>query len=153
MSRRPHPATLKAPGSKLADIKVQGIGYGIGLGVAFVMQEVSSLMSNHSQQIMETISLAVCMSIIGSAFHKSLRLSRRARVEHTMGQMMRIISTDLVCLNRIWTSPIQIIISLRLLIKNLGYSTLASLGAPWVSPTDLVHVMFEGLNTTLFTLG
>ncbi|KAJ7270615.1 multidrug resistance-associated ABC transporter [Mycena haematopus] len=143
----------KAPGGPLANVKPRGIGYGVGLAVAlFVMQEVSSLMTNHSQQIMETIGLSVRTAIIGSVFRKSLRLSARARIKHTVGQTTTIISTDSVRLDRfclfghnIWTSPIQIIIGVGLLINNLGYSALVGLGVLLLGfPLQmiLVRVMF-----------
>ncbi|KAF8160432.1 hypothetical protein K438DRAFT_1985689 [Mycena galopus ATCC 62051] len=143
--------------------KVQGIGYGVGLACAlFVMQEISSLMTNHSQQIMETIGLSVRTALIGSVFRKSLRLSARARIEHTVGQTTTIISTDSARLDRfcffghnIWTSPIQasstptphpIIIGVGLLINNLGYSALVGLGVLLLGfPLQmlLVRVMFN----------
>ncbi|KAJ7800821.1 hypothetical protein B0H14DRAFT_3490252 [Mycena olivaceomarginata] len=103
--------------------------------LAYAVPEVSSIMTNHSQQAMETIGLFVRTRIIGSVFRKSLRLSARARVEHTVGQTTTIISTDSVRLDRfctvghnIWTSPIQIIVGVGLLINNLGYSALVGLG-------------------------
>ncbi|KAJ7832830.1 multidrug resistance-associated ABC transporter [Mycena leptocephala] len=133
--------------------KPRGIGYGIGLACAlFAMQEVSSLMTNHSQQTMETVGLSIRTGIIGSVFRKSLRLSARARLEHTVGQTTTIISTDSVRLDRfamfghnIWVSPIQIIIGVGLLIGNLGYSALVGLGVLLLGfPLQmlLVRVMF-----------
>ncbi|KAJ7852952.1 multidrug resistance-associated ABC transporter [Mycena leptocephala] len=133
--------------------KPRGIGYGIGLACAlFAMQEVSSLMTNHSQQAMETVGLSIRTGIIGSVFRKSLRLSARARLEHTVGQTTTIISTDSVRLDRfamfghnIWVSPIQIIIGVGLLIGNLGYSALVGLGVLLLGfPLQmlLVRVMF-----------
>ncbi|KAJ7630119.1 multidrug resistance-associated ABC transporter [Mycena polygramma] len=110
--------------------KPQGIGYGIGLGVAlFAMQEVSSLMTNHSQQIMETVGLSVRTGIIGGVFRKSLRLSGRARLEHTVGQTTTIISSDSVRLDRFSMFAHKcIVIGIGLLINNLGYSALVGLG-------------------------
>ncbi|KAJ7746241.1 multidrug resistance-associated ABC transporter [Mycena metata] len=133
--------------------KPRGIGYGIGLGVAlFVMQEVSSLMTNHSQQIMMTVGLSVRTAIIGSVFRKSMRLSARARLEHTAGQTTTIISTDSARLDRfsqfghnMWVAPIQIIIGVGLLIGNLGYSALVGLGVllfGFPLQTLLVRIMF-----------
>ncbi|KAJ7054729.1 multidrug resistance-associated ABC transporter [Mycena amicta] len=79
----------------------RGIGYGIGLGIAlFAMQELASLMTNHSQQTMMTVGLSVRTGIIGAVFRKSLRLSGRARLEHTVGQTTTIISTDATRLDR-----------------------------------------------------
>ncbi|KAJ7658484.1 multidrug resistance-associated ABC transporter [Mycena rosella] len=114
----------------------RGIGYGIGLGCAlFAMQEISSLMTNQSQQIMMVTGLSVRTGLIGSVFRKSMRLSARARLEHTVGQTTTIISSDSTRVDRfsqfghnIWVAPIQIIIGVGLLIGNLGYSTLVGLG-------------------------
>ncbi|KAJ7459489.1 multidrug resistance-associated ABC transporter [Mycena galericulata] len=116
--------------------KPRGIGYGVGLAVAlFVMQEVASLTANHSMQTMMTVGLSTRTGIIGSVFRKSLRLSGRARLEHTVGQTTTIISTDAARLDRfcqfghnIWDAPIQIAIGVGLVIGNLGYSALVGLG-------------------------
>ncbi|KAF7373644.1 Oligomycin resistance ATP-dependent permease YOR1 [Mycena sanguinolenta] len=170
------PAALKAPGGELAGVKVQGIGYGVGLAVAlFAMQGTgikshvesfaaecvgvpSSLLLSaahrvaHAWPVMQTIGLSMRTAIIGSVFRKSLRLSPRARIEHTVGQTTTIISTDSVRLDRfcldahnLWTSPIQIIIGVGLLINNLGYSALVGLGVLLLGfPLQmlLVRVMF-----------
>ncbi|KAJ7123757.1 multidrug resistance-associated ABC transporter [Mycena epipterygia] len=133
--------------------KPRGIGFGIGLAFAlFAMQEVSSLMTNHSTQNMMTVGLSVRTGIIGSVFRKSMRLSGRARLEHSVGQTTTIISTDAARLDRfsqfshnIWVSPIQIIIGVGLLIGNLGYSALVGLGVLLLGfplQTILVKIMF-----------
>ncbi|KAJ7658502.1 multidrug resistance-associated ABC transporter [Mycena rosella] len=133
--------------------KPRGIGYGIGLGCAlFAMQEVSSLMTNQSQQIMMVTGLSVRTGLIGSVFRKSMRLSARARLEHTVGQTTTIISTDSARLDRfsqfghnIWVSPIQIVIGVGLLLGNLGYSALVGLGVLLLGfPLQilLVRIMF-----------
>lgn len=114
----------------------QGIGYGIGLGFAlFVMQEVASLMTNHFMQMTMTTGLSVRTAVIGAIFRKSLRLSGRARVDHSVGQITTMISTDATRLDRVsafahnlWVGPIQIIIGIGLLIGTLGYSALVGLG-------------------------
>ncbi|PPQ81812.1 hypothetical protein CVT25_013648 [Psilocybe cyanescens] len=112
--------------------KPRGIGYGIGLAVAlFVMQEAASLMTNHYQQT----SLTTGLSIVGSVFRKSLRLSGKARVNHSVGQITTMISTDATRLDRfsafahnLWVSPIQLAIGIGLLLGNLGYSALVGFG-------------------------
>ncbi|KAJ7607370.1 multidrug resistance-associated ABC transporter [Roridomyces roridus] len=133
--------------------KPRGIGYGIGLAFAlFAMQEVASVMTNHSQQTMMAVGLSTRTAIIGSVFRKSMRLSGRARLEHTVGQTTTIISTDAARLDRfcyfshnVWDAPIQIIIGVALLINNLGYSALVGLGVLILGfPLQfvLVRVMF-----------
>ncbi|KAI0929440.1 hypothetical protein AcV7_005292 [Taiwanofungus camphoratus] len=114
----------------------QGIGYGIGLAFAlFVMQEVSSLMTCHYQLMTMTTGLSVRTSLIGTIFRKSLRLSGRARLDHSVGQITTMISTDATRLDRcaaymhlLWVAPIQIAIGIGLLLGNLGYSALVGLG-------------------------
>lgn len=115
---------------------VRGIGYGMGLAVAiFVMQEASSLMSNHYYIRTMTTGVLVRTATIGLIFRKSLRLSGRARTQHSVGQITTMISTDTTRLDRVgsmahvlWTSPIQLAIGIGLLIGTLGYSALVGLG-------------------------
>ncbi|KAF9466028.1 multidrug resistance-associated ABC transporter [Collybia nuda] len=114
----------------------QGIGYGIGLAIGlFAMQEVASLMTNHYQQASMTTGLLVRAGIIGNVFRKSLRASGRARLDHSVGQITTMISTDSTRLDlfaafahNLWVSPIQIAIGVGLLLGNLGYSALVGLG-------------------------
>lgn len=49
---------------------------------------------------MMTVGLSVRTGIIGSVFRKSMRLSGRARLEHSVGQTTTIISTDAARLDR-----------------------------------------------------
>ncbi|RPD65442.1 multidrug resistance-associated ABC transporter [Lentinus tigrinus ALCF2SS1-7] len=115
--------------------KPQGVGYGVGLAFAiFVMQESSSLMANHYQMLAMTNGLCVRTSIIGAIFRKSLRLSGRARIKHSVGQITTMISTDSARLDRsssaihnLWVAPIQIALGIGLLIRNLGVSALVGL--------------------------
>ncbi|EIW55759.1 multidrug resistance-associated ABC transporter [Trametes versicolor FP-101664 SS1] len=115
--------------------KPQGIGYGIGLAFAiFAMQEVSSLLSNHYQMVAMTNGLCIRTSLIGAIFRKSLRLSGRGRMKHSVGQITTMISTDATRLDRnsamihnLWIAPIQIAIGVGLLIRNLGVSALVGL--------------------------
>lgn len=117
-------------------VRPQGIGYGVGLAFAlFVMQEVSSLMTNHYMMTTMTTGLLVRSGVIGAIFRKSLRLSGRARLSHSTGKITTMISTDATRLelsaafiHNLWIAPIQIIIGVGLLLGNLGYSALVGLG-------------------------
>ncbi|KAI0646268.1 multidrug resistance-associated ABC transporter [Trametes meyenii] len=131
----------------------RGIGYGIGLAFAiFAMQEVSSLLSNHYQMVAMSNGLCLRTSLIGAIFRKSLRLSGRARMKHSVGQITTMISTDTTRLDRnsafvhnLWVAPIQIAIGIGLLIRNLGYSALVGLAVLIVGfPVQLVlaRIMF-----------
>ncbi|TFK49961.1 multidrug resistance-associated ABC transporter [Heliocybe sulcata] len=117
---------------------VRGIGYGIGLAIAiFVMQgkHLSSLMTTHATMRGMNTGLMIRTAVIGTVFRKALRLSGRARAEHSVGQVTTLISKDADDLLRVgmyahelWLSPIQIIVAVALLIYNLGYSALVGLG-------------------------
>ncbi|KZS90158.1 multidrug resistance-associated ABC transporter [Sistotremastrum niveocremeum HHB9708] len=117
-------------------LKPKGIGYGFGLAVAlFCMQELSSLFMNHYTQISMTNGLTIRAGVISTIFRKSLRLSGRARLTHSIGQITTMISTDATRLDfasafvhQLWVSPIQIMIGIGLLINNLGVSALVGLG-------------------------
>ncbi|KAI0071668.1 multidrug resistance-associated ABC transporter [Panus rudis PR-1116 ss-1] len=134
--------------------KPQGIGYGIGVAFAlFAMQEVASLMTNHYTQVTMTNGLAVRTAVIGAIFRKSLRLSGKARLDHSVGQITTMISADAARLDRVcaqihnlWVAPIQIAIGIGLLIGNLGPSALVGFGVLVLSfPVQLVLVrtMFQ----------
>ncbi|KAI0635122.1 multidrug resistance-associated ABC transporter [Trametes polyzona] len=133
--------------------KPRGIGYGIGLAFAiFAMQEVSSLLSNHYQMVAMSNGLCLRTSLIGAIFRKSLRLSGRARMKHSVGQITTMISTDATRLDRnsamihnLWIAPIQIAIGIGLLIRNLGYSALVGLAVLLIGfplQLSLAKVMF-----------
>ncbi|PIL27466.1 ATP-binding cassette transporter [Ganoderma sinense ZZ0214-1] len=113
----------------------QGIGYGIGLAFAiFAMQEISSLAENHYSMIAMSSGLWVRTGLVGAIFRKSLRLSGRARLEHSVGKITTMISADTVRLEQniflihnLWSAPVQIALGLGLLIRNLGVSALVGL--------------------------
>ncbi|KAJ7893786.1 multidrug resistance-associated ABC transporter [Mycena leptocephala] len=133
--------------------KPQGIGYGIGLAFAlFAMQGSTALfmtlsaayyLTNHSYQLGMRNGLLVRTAIIGSIFRKSLRLSGRARLEHSVGQITTMISSDVekfdllsYLVHYTWIAPLQLIIVIGLLIK-----TLLIVAAPLQA--ILVKVMFD----------
>ncbi|KAJ7224699.1 multidrug resistance-associated ABC transporter, partial [Mycena pura] len=134
--------------------KPQGIGYGIGLAFAvFVMQECASLMTNHSYQLGMRNGLLVRTAIIGSIFRKSLRLSGRARLEHSVGQITTMISSDTdkfdvsaYLLHYTWIAPLQLILAIALLIKTIGVSALVGFAVLLVAVPPqaiLVKIMFD----------
>ncbi|SJL01376.1 uncharacterized protein ARMOST_04697 [Armillaria ostoyae] len=110
----------------------KGIQYGIGLGFAiFAMQATANVFTNHSMHLSMTTGLLLKSGIIGSIFRKSMRLSGRARLEHSVGKITNMISADASRLDRVcilWVAPIQIVIVVGLLFNNLGYSALVGFG-------------------------
>ncbi|GJJ12857.1 hypothetical protein Clacol_007102 [Clathrus columnatus] len=112
----------------------RGIGYGIGLAVAlFAMQ--GHLATNQYTILTMTNGMTIRAGVISLIFRKSLRLSGRARMKHSSGQITTLISTDATRLDlasaqvhNLWVNPIQIAIGIGLLIGNLGVSALVGLG-------------------------
>ncbi|EJU01834.1 hypothetical protein DACRYDRAFT_22209 [Dacryopinax primogenitus] len=112
------------------------VGYGVGLAVAlFVMQEASSICQNNYMQWSMQTGFLIRTSVISNIFRKSLRLSGKARLTHSTGQITTMISADATRMDmasgfahNLWVSPIQILVGIGLLIANLGYSALVGLG-------------------------
>lgn len=138
----------------------RGIAYGIGVGIGiFAMQEAASLMTNHALKKSMTAGQTVRSAIVGAAFRKALRLSGRARQEHSVGKIITMISTDATNLelfmsyiHQIWVAPIQLILGIGLLIGTLGYSALVGLGViVFGFPIQgiLVKIMFEQRNKSI----
>ncbi|KAJ3517101.1 hypothetical protein NLJ89_g715 [Agrocybe chaxingu] len=140
--------------ASLGFFKPRGVGYGIGLAFAlFAMQESASLMDNHFSLIGMTTGLYVRTGVVGNIFRKSLRLSGKARAEHSVGQITTMISTDATHLDmfsafahHLWSAPIQVTLGIGLLIGNLGYSALVGLGVIIVTlpiQTVLIVIMMR----------
>ncbi|KZO98301.1 multidrug resistance-associated ABC transporter [Calocera viscosa TUFC12733] len=114
----------------------RSVGYGVGLAVAlFVMQETSSICQNNYMQWSMQTGFLIRTSVISNIFRKALRLSGKARLTHSTGQITTMISADATRMDlasgfahMLWVSPIQILIGIALLIANLGYSALVGLG-------------------------
>ncbi|KAL0574913.1 hypothetical protein V5O48_007057 [Marasmius crinis-equi] len=107
----------------------RGVGFGIGLAFAiFSMQEVASLLTIHTTNLCVNLGL---WSRASTVFRKSLRLSGKARADHTTGEIMTMISTDATRVDHfaiLWSCPVELIVGIGLLIKTLGYSALVGLG-------------------------
>jgi ATP-binding cassette subfamily C (CFTR/MRP) protein 1 len=106
------------PGGRAGLEEPRSIGYGIGMAfVLFAMQELASLIFNHyllsalsalswlvnahpCLAATLTTGLSVRTAVIGTIFRKALRLSGRARVDHSAGQITTMISTDCARLDR-----------------------------------------------------
>ncbi|KAJ7714243.1 multidrug resistance-associated ABC transporter [Mycena maculata] len=121
--------------------KPQGIEYGIGLAFALFAMQACCASTVHICIL--HLSLTSISKIIGSIFRKSLRLSGRARLEHSAGQITTMISSDAEKFDLLsylahytWIAPLQLIIVIGLLIK-----TLLVVAAP--PQAILVKIMFD----------
>ncbi|KAJ2912814.1 hypothetical protein MD484_g7600, partial [Candolleomyces efflorescens] len=137
-----------------------GIAYGIGVAIGiFAMQEGASLMSNHAMKIAMTAGQMIRTGVTGASCRKALRISGRARREHTVGQIITMISTDatqlemfMTYIHQLWIAPVQLILAFGLLIKTLGYSALVGLGVIILGfPVQalLVQIMFIQRNKAI----
>ncbi|KAF5390969.1 hypothetical protein D9757_004019 [Collybiopsis confluens] len=150
----------QAQAESLGLSKPKGVGYGVGIAFAlFAMSEASSLVRDlpliaaHSMYTAMTLGMSVRAALVGAITRKSLRLSTRARLEHSSGHILTMISTDTARVDEfcgyghhMWVAPIQLIIAVGLLIANLGYSALVGLGVLLLSlpiQTMLVFVMIS----------
>ncbi|KAJ2926057.1 hypothetical protein H1R20_g11027, partial [Candolleomyces eurysporus] len=138
----------------------RGIAYGIGVAIGiFVMQEGASLMSHHALKISMTAGQMIRTGVTGAACRKALRISGRARQEHTVGQIITMISTDatqlemfMTYIHQLWIAPIQLILGFGLLIGTLGYSALVGLGViifGFPLQMVLVKIMFTQRNKAI----
>ncbi|RXW22412.1 hypothetical protein EST38_g3441 [Candolleomyces aberdarensis] len=138
----------------------RGIAYGIGVAIGiFAMQEGASLMSNHALKISMTAGQVIRTGVTGAACRKALRISGRARQEHTVGQIITMISTDatqlemfMTYIHQLWIAPIQLILGFGLLIGTLGYSALVGLGViifGFPLQIVLVKIMFTQRNKAI----
>jgi ABC-type multidrug transport system fused ATPase/permease subunit len=125
----------------------EGMGYVIGIAA---MQVIQSFALSHFYYRGMLMGGAGRSAMIALAFDKSLRLSTRAkaggretgeqdtsesRVDPegwSNGRIMNLIATDAArveqacgVLHLVWTSPLQIALTVALLLVNLGYSSLA----------------------------
>ncbi|PPQ67201.1 hypothetical protein CVT24_011272 [Panaeolus cyanescens] len=100
-----------------------------------------------------TTGLYVRTGVIGNIFRKSLRLSGKSRSEHTVGKITTMISQDATHLDTfaayahyLWVAPIELIIGIALLIRNLGVSALVGFGVLIGSmpfQAILIAIMFQ----------
>ncbi|KAH7103875.1 ATP-dependent bile acid permease [Auriculariales sp. MPI-PUGE-AT-0066] len=119
----------------LPNAPAAGQGFGLAVGLA-VMQLVSFLTDNHFQHVIMSIGM-MTRSISGAmVFRKSLRISNKARLEHTRGQISTMLSEDttrletaVYTIHYAWIAPISLIVGIGLLIKMLKVSALVGLGA------------------------
>lgn len=100
--------------------------------VLYVMQVASTLFMQQYFQLSAITGLMARTVLISSIYQKSMVLSGKARMNFTMGKITNLMSTDTTRIDFlsgyfhiIWAAPVEILIGLGLLIRNLGVSGLA----------------------------
>ncbi|KAF9484355.1 ABC transporter [Pholiota conissans] len=109
------------------------VGKGVGLALGLLaMQVLSSFGTQHHNYRAMSTGVLIRGGLITAIYQRSLRLTSRARATLPNGQLVNHISTDVSRIDfcagyfhAAWTSPIQLLLCLALLIANLGASALA----------------------------
>ena len=109
----------------------EGIGYALAL---FGSAQLQSVMLHQYFHRVFRVGMHARVSVITSVFRKSLRLSLGSKQGDTVGQMVNLMAVDARRLNdlfpylhNIWSSPLQIIISMTMLWLQIGPAVLAGL--------------------------
>ncbi len=85
----------KCHAAKLAGAELPGVGYGIGMSIMLVaLLLIASLGFNHFFRCAIGTGVHARAAIISALYARALRLTGRARIEHTNGKMVNYISVD-----------------------------------------------------------
>ncbi|EJD45444.1 ATP-dependent bile acid permease [Auricularia subglabra TFB-10046 SS5] len=137
-----------------------GKGFGLAIGLA-AMQLVAAICENHYQQRIMGVGMLMRSTLISLIFRKSLRLSGKARLDHSKGQITTMMSEDaprfetaVFTLHHLWIAPIQLLVGIALLINLLRVSALVGLGVVVISfpiQAVLLVVMFSAIQRNIRT--
>jgi ABC-type bacteriocin/lantibiotic exporter with double-glycine peptidase domain len=109
---------------------------GLGIcGVFFLVQYASSVALHLYFDRVFQVSLQIRAGLVACVYRKALRLSHASRSQKSLGELVNLMSvdvqrmTDLVPYlhNLIWSSPLQIVISMMLLYRLVGVASLVGL--------------------------
>lgn len=95
----------------------------------------SIVLGNYFYHI-QLIGLHIRSLIMGAVYRKSLLLSGASREQSTSGEMVNLMAVDsqrfqdlIVYINLIWSAPLQIVLTIVLLYRELGWATFAGVAA------------------------
>ena len=101
----------------------------------FICPVLSSLFANRSNLVIVHISIEFRNALVNMIFRKSLRLSPAYRQQQSTGKIINMFSNDtkqvqnfLNFANNVAIAPLQIIITLYLIYREVGVATFAGLG-------------------------
>ena len=104
-------------------------------GLMFICPILSSLCANRSNLVIVHISIEFRNALVNMIFRKSLRLSPAYRQQQSTGKIINMFSNDtrqvqgfLNFANNVAIAPLQIIITLYLIFREVGVATFAGLG-------------------------
>ncbi|KAK4492454.1 hypothetical protein RD792_003263 [Penstemon davidsonii] len=109
-------------------------------GIFFAAKLVETLTTRHWYLGVDILGMHVRSALTAMVFHKGLRLSSSARQSHTSGEIVNYMAVDVQrvgdyswYLHDIWMLPLQIILALAILYKNVGIASVATLIATIIS--------------------
>jgi ABC-type multidrug transport system fused ATPase/permease subunit len=114
------------------------LGISNGFGLVFLLFAISSISVtsfNHSFFHTSRLGIYCRSSAMVLVYTKALRLSSASRGKHTTGEIINLMSVDserlwqgVLFANWLWVGPTLVIISMSLIIREMGVSTLAAIG-------------------------
>ena len=124
----------------------------IGYFLSFLLLFCSILQTiklQHYFHRMFIVGARIRTAMMGLIYKKSLKLSTKARKETTVGEMVNLMQVNTqsfveltVYINMLWSAPLQIILSMLMLIRFIGIASLAGLAT---------MILFVPLNVFLST--
>jgi hypothetical protein len=92
--------------ARTAGEELPSVSYGVGMTVVMVtLLFIASLGLHHYQFRATSTGVHVRAAIISAVYERAMRLTGRARIEHTNGKMVNYISVDSECkTNRVFES-------------------------------------------------
>ena len=124
-----------------------GVGFGLAIGLT-AMQQSTFLLNGFYAYRSIIAGSYLRIAVIDQVARKSMRLSTRARVKQTPGQLTTAVSGDATfldsgtyCIIDIIVEPIAILAGCALLIYNLRYSALVGVGVLFASSPILTAMM------------
>ncbi|KAJ3028320.1 UNVERIFIED_CONTAM: hypothetical protein HDU68_001935 [Siphonaria sp. JEL0065] len=109
----------------------KGIGFALGL---FGLQLLSSLVSNHFQQLLQIKAMAVKSMLTTGIYRKALCLSPQARQKFSSGQIINLVTTDTARIQMfmfqvifVFTLPIVLVGNMIFLLVAIGWPALVGL--------------------------
>ena len=121
----------------------EGYLYAFALFAASIFE---TLISKHAITYIVETSIQVRSALISAVCRKSLKLSSSARQNYTLGQIMNLVSVDtqrlsngLVYFVNLWGAPLQVVIAIWLVYRELQISALVgSIGLGVLIPLNII---------------
>ncbi|XP_061343389.1 ABC transporter C family member 5-like isoform X2 [Gastrolobium bilobum] len=116
-------------------------------GIFFVAKLVETLTTRQWYLGVDILGMHVRSALTAMVYHKGLRLSSMAKQNHTSGEIVNYMAVDVQRVgdyswyfHDMWMLPLQIVLALAILYKNVGIASIATLIATIISIVATVPV-------------